>query len=113
MLVEERPTCWRVSAIEYASPGFTELDGQRYIQVFYATFSAYQRYTPGPWAGRLTLFRTAAGDAAFAEPTLGWSAFAGDGVEIIDIPGDHITLVRPPHVEELAEQIFAALARSG
>jgi thioesterase domain-containing protein len=88
-------------------PGFTEMDGRRYIQVFYATGSAYLRYAPAPWPGRLTLFRTAAGAAAFSDPTLGWGAFAAEGVEIIDIPGDHITLVRPPHVEELADQILS------
>jgi thioesterase domain-containing protein len=34
-----------------------------------------------------------------------WSAVASGGCEIIDVPGDHLTLVRPPHVEALAASI--------
>ena len=93
--------------------GFTEADARRYIQVFYASFAAFQRFVPHRWAGRIAVFRTAAEAATNPDPTLGWSALAAGGVEVHDVPGDHITMVLAPHVDLLAGQIAASLAGSG
>ncbi|NNC19274.1 hypothetical protein HJC22_26495, partial [Corallococcus exiguus] len=37
------------------------------------------------------------------------------GVEVLEVPGDHFTLIAMPHVEALAERLTALLerARSG
>jgi len=39
------------------------------------------------------------------EPTWGWSLFAAEPVIINVVPGDHITMLNPPHVQVLAEQL--------
>jgi thioesterase domain-containing protein len=92
-------------------PGFTVVDGQRYIQVFYANLAAFQRYAPQPWEGRLAVFHTAVEAAISQEPTLGWDVFAGRGVDLFESPGDHVTLLRPPCVELLAQNISLSLAQ--
>jgi amino acid adenylation domain-containing protein len=91
--------------------GFTVADGQRYIHVFYANFAAFQSYAPQPWEGRLAVFRTAAEAATSPDPTLGWGILAAGGVDLFEVPGDHITLVRPPNVELLAQNISLSLTR--
>lgn len=91
--------------------GFTETDARRYIQAFHATAAAISRYTPKPWSGRATLFRTDEQRESTADPTLGWGALAG-AVEVLDVPGDHVTLMRSPNVEVLAAAFSESLRRS-
>jgi thioesterase domain-containing protein len=40
-----------------------------------------------------------------------WLAVASGGCEFVDVPGDHLTLVKPPHVEALAASIERMLPR--
>jgi amino acid adenylation domain-containing protein/non-ribosomal peptide synthase protein (TIGR01720 family) len=46
-----------------------------------------------------------------AEPTGGWSALSEAPVEVLCAPGDHFTLLRPPHVGALADLLRARLGR--
>ena len=39
------------------------------------------------------------------DPTKGWGELAAGGVRVIDVPGDHNTMVEKPHVEALALRI--------
>ena len=39
------------------------------------------------------------------DPTKGWGELAAGGVRVIDVPGDHYTIVEKPHVEALALRI--------
>jgi thioesterase domain-containing protein len=55
------------------------------------------------------LFRTNSSVAAADDPTLGWAAVAEAGVEVRTFPGDHRSLMRPPHVAALATAIAADL----
>src|SRR5436853_5848873 len=43
--------------------------------------------------------------AGAADPTLGWGSVAAGGVEVISTPGDHFSLLRPPHVQALVERM--------
>jgi len=70
---------------------------------------AYFDYRPGEFAGGIHLF-VAFDDPARqleTDPTLGWSAFIGDRVQIEPVPGTHHTLIEQP---ALAEALAAALA---
>jgi hypothetical protein len=60
----ERPGYVVVGGIRVGAlpQGFSVLDGQRSIHVFYATSSAHLRFLPDPWEGRFTLFRNRSGD---------------------------------------------------
>jgi len=87
--------------------GFTLADAHRYIEIFRLNLSAFLRYNPPPSDLRPTLFATASDDTP-GDPTFGWGALAYRGVEVIDIPGDNASMLRPPHVEVFAERLTAA-----
>jgi thioesterase domain-containing protein len=79
-------------------------------------YQAMRDYVPRPYPGRVTLFR------ARARPLfrmhghdLGWGKFAGGGLEVIVVPGNHETILKPPHVNVLAEALLNQLnkVRSG
>ncbi len=36
-------------------------------------------------------------------PSLGWNKYC-DKIEVHDVPGNHFTMLRPPHVKVLAEK---------
>jgi amino acid adenylation domain-containing protein len=44
-----------------------------------------------------------------SEPSCGWSQFSKGTVEVHVVPGDHHTMVNPPHVQVLAEQLKVCL----
>ena len=46
------------------------------------------------------------------QSTLGWNEFTDGPIEIIYIPGSHNTMMAPPHVEVLAKELSASLARA-
>ena len=80
-------------------------------------FLAARHYHPGPYPGRVTLFRAAqsAVGSRHREPTLGWHWLAGGGVAVFEMPGDHTSMILEPHAAFVAEQLRACLdaARSG
>jgi amino acid adenylation domain-containing protein len=88
---------------------------RRYLELRLARFEAIKNYVPEPYDGRLTLFRatdvytdTALEEAAeiFIEaarnPSYGWDEIARSPIDLRPVPGDHETLIREPHVRELA-----------
>lgn len=46
------------------------------------------------------------------EPTCGWSQFIGKPVETYWVPGNHITMMVKPHVQELAKYLKICLDRA-
>jgi len=66
---------------------------------------AFRNYKMEPFDGKVYLFKAKicvhyVYDAEF----LGWKRFALKGVELYDVPGDHLTMILPPNVE-----VFAAI----
>jgi aspartate racemase len=66
-------------------------------------------YVPQVYPGRVILFRAARGVGSLADA---WRRFAAGGVEVHEVPGDHTTIFREPHVQVLAQQLTAALSRA-
>jgi thioesterase domain-containing protein/acyl carrier protein len=75
---------------------------------------AASRYRPGRFEGPVTLFR--AGNphpddarripaALLADPALGWGAFAGGGIQVHTVAGDHLSMLTEPLVEGLADAL--------
>jgi thioesterase domain-containing protein/aryl carrier-like protein len=59
-----------------------------------ANILAMLRYTPNRYPGRLTVLRSAEITVGtISEPSLGWSYLADGGVDVIECPGDHWTIV--------------------
>lgn len=86
---------------------------RRLLDVFKTNVRAFRRYRPGPYPGRITLFRPADAEAppgGEADPTLGWGALS-PRVEIETVPGDHISALAEPHVRALAARLRARIDR--
>jgi thioesterase domain-containing protein len=87
-------------------PNFKTSEFKRLLQVFQANVQADSRYRPQRYRGRVTLFRTAHQDSAW-----GWGDIAADGIELHQIPGHHMNVLRPPQVQILAEKLSACLSQ--
>ncbi len=81
-------------------------------RLFEHNVGAMRRYRPGSFAGTVTLLRPRARRADRGDPTLGWGELAA-GVELVWVPGDHGSMVREPHVRELAAELSRCFSRAG
>ena len=93
-------------------PDFDLGQARRYLAVFQANRLAMRGYRPGPYPGRLTLFRAEQGVETLGDETLGWSTLAAE-VDVRLVPGRHEQMVRPPHVRRLAEELRACVTAAG
>jgi aspartate racemase len=76
---------------------------------------AGRAYVPQAYPGKILLFRaTDRVDAAtaYVVPDLGWANLARGGLEIYDVPGDHVEIFKEPHVQVLAEQLRNCLDKA-
>ncbi|MCC6554360.1 MAG: polyketide synthase, partial [Polyangiaceae bacterium] len=81
------------------------------FQLFMIHLRETLEYKPRPYPHSVTYFRaTRLGGRNALDPTMGWGALAAGGVEVHDLPGEHLTLLRQPHVAVLAEKLGACLA---
>jgi len=69
-------------------------------------------YQPRPWPGQITLFRTEIQPDPRLPLDLGWTAFAEEGIEVLELPGDHDLIFREPYIQVMAEKIRERLIRS-
>ena len=75
--------------------------------------SAWLRYQPQPYDGRIVLFRTRGHPLVCSfDHQMGWGPFARGGVTVKICPGDHETLLEVENVAETARQLGAVLDES-
>jgi thioesterase domain-containing protein len=86
-------------------PNFKTSEFKRLLRVFQANIRADSRYRPQRYPGQVTLFKTADEDS-----TLGWGDIAANSIELHQIPGHHMNMLRAPQVQVLAEKLSACLA---
>ncbi|HHC29983.1 MAG TPA: non-ribosomal peptide synthetase, partial [Rhodobacterales bacterium] len=75
---------------------------------------ARQAYTPAPYAGAITVFRADENvfdSEAARESGLGWKPVSAGPFELVDVPGDHLSILTPPNVTSLAAALEGALER--
>ncbi|WP_017717583.1 non-ribosomal peptide synthetase [Kamptonema formosum] len=71
-----------------------------------ANRQAVRNYVPQVYPGRVTLFRSIERPTRkYYEPFLGWEELAAGGVEVVEVPGHHKTLILEPYVRFLAEKL--------
>jgi thioesterase domain-containing protein len=77
-------------------------------------FSAVgQAFNPKPYSGELTLFRAKGRTAEYGSNlSLGWNEIVSGGVRVINVPGDHMTILEEPFVWDLVEELRTCLQRS-
>ena len=71
-----------------------------------------QPYRPPSYGGMVTLFRAAGEDSNLIEPLMGWSHLVPQDIQVIEIGGLHMDLVRAPkRVRQLGQSLGACLSR--
>ena len=74
----------------------------RQVQLRMAHERAMAAYAPGSFEGKLTLFRAmVGGDKYELGPDYGWIDLV-DELEIIDVPGNHISLFHEENIDAIA-----------
>lgn len=79
-----------------------------------------QDYSPEPYSGKITLFRSAEIEPESAnawrqlgvdpeERDRGWGLLAKGGIDIIAVPGYHTTVLKEPYVQVLAKELSSAI----
>jgi thioesterase domain-containing protein len=90
-----------------------ELDAsqaRRFVELLRNDLRATQNYELHLYPGRITFFKASETPAGTSpDPTMGWSSWAGGGVDVHVVPGNHASLMYEPHVEVLAEELTACL----
>jgi thioesterase domain-containing protein len=67
---------------------------------------AMSRYRPGAYSGRATLIRTA--EAAEAAEADLWPRGRVAQLNVLRVPGDHYSVLRPPVVDKVAQALSEA-----
>ena len=73
---------------------------------------AAHNYVPQLYDGRVTLFWASRDLRASFDLVEGWRALAPLGVEVQEIPGSHLNIIKEPHVAELALKLGDSLDRA-
>ncbi|MBE9228059.1 amino acid adenylation domain-containing protein, partial [Phormidium sp. LEGE 05292] len=80
------------------------------LKIFYANAQAAYRYIPNNYPNRIAVFKaTEQIDSVKHDRTLGWSKLASD-IQLHQVPGNHLSLLKPPHVQILAQQLGQCLS---
>lgn len=85
----------------------------RLFPIIWTNIKAYIRYKPQVYPDRMTLLRSDGSCRTYhRHPTLGWANLVQEGVEIHEIPGHHLNILRQPHVKVLAKTLKACLEQN-
>jgi amino acid adenylation domain-containing protein/non-ribosomal peptide synthase protein (TIGR01720 family) len=100
----------RAGLVVDRNAGITYL--RRRVAVYRGNLIAASRHTPEPYRGPVTYFRAAGrpespevgatGPDPAGDPAGGWARYCALGIDIENVPGDHRTMMREPHVAVLA-----------
>jgi thioesterase domain-containing protein/acyl carrier protein len=88
-------------------PGMDPDRAQHLFEVFAAHLRAVDSYRPRPYGGPVRLLR--ATHSGIDVPDYGWGRLLGGQWEVIEVPGNHDTVVWPPNVQRVAEVLRAQL----
>jgi thioesterase domain-containing protein/acyl carrier protein len=84
---------------------------ERLFRVYQRLSHAQRTYVPaGAYMGPAVLFKAAIPPSETPRPEdLGWSAWLGGTLTVREVPGDHFTMLQPPHLSAVAERLSELL----
>ena len=87
-------------------PDITLPQFHHFVHILRTHTEAWRKYEPRVYPGHITLFRASEqpGDGPL-EPDLGWGRLASGGVEVYEVPGDHLSMIHEPDVQFLAARM--------
>jgi thioesterase domain-containing protein len=99
--------------VAWLLPDVTLSQFGHYVRMLRMHTDAWRAYQARPYPGRVTLFRAEerpSGDPPTAD--MGWARLALGGVDIIAVPGDHLSMMHEPHVAILAQKLAQCIERA-
>jgi amino acid adenylation domain-containing protein len=90
---------------------FSRDDLRRLFAIFAANLRAAAAYQLQPLDGRLVVFLASETLAERESIVNTWRSLARRGVEAVDVPGDHYTMLQDPQVVDLARRVQEEIAR--
>jgi amino acid adenylation domain-containing protein len=91
----------------------SELNIRPMLSVYQANSQASLNYVPQVYPNSITLLRTSIqSSTADQDTTLGWSQLAGGKLKVHWVPGNHLTMLKRPHVQVLAEQLRICIEKA-
>ncbi len=99
---------WQVSRKFNQSEEMPLSDTLRNIEEF--NYSAAKKYIPRAYPDRITYF-SATEEVSSLENQFGWQSLATGGVEVVEVPGNHQSMIQSSNVKLLAEQLNKRLNR--
>jgi amino acid adenylation domain-containing protein len=81
-------------------------------RVRWACSAAKGKYVARPYSGKITLFKATQHKKSYIAPQLLWGKLAQGGIEVIEVPGTHRSILEEPGVRVLAEKLKQALAQA-
>jgi len=108
--IKLRSKVWQMIYRSYERFGRALPRALRDVQEF--NWLAARDYVPGLYDGRVTLFWASRDLRASFDLVEGWRVLAEGGMEVQEIPGTHLNIIKEPHVAELALKLGESLARA-
>jgi amino acid adenylation domain-containing protein len=99
----------------YLNRGGEVLHALEYHAMREVNDEAERIYAPQVYPGEVILFKAANpvdAHTSYVEHDGGWGKLAAGGMEIYDVPGDHLSILQEPNVKVLAEQLKICLAKA-
>ncbi|MFY1634920.1 amino acid adenylation domain-containing protein [Solwaraspora sp. WMMB335] len=114
----------RAGAAGVLRPGDSQAAVRRLFEVFKANWEAVIAYQPDVIDQDLTLLRAAdplpsllkpmhdIAGTLHLDPRNGWGELTTGRIDVLDVPGDHLALMEPPYVADVANRITELLTGS-
>jgi amino acid adenylation domain-containing protein len=99
--------------VNWIYPEVTLDQFRHFVHILRTHTEAWRSYEPQEYPGQITLFRARKQDEdRTQEPDMGWGELALGGVEIHQVPGDHLSMMHRPRARVLARKLKARLQES-
>ena len=105
--VQVKNKIWRTIYTTYQNLGLDLPKSLKDVEQF--NWLAAQNYQPHPFDGRVTLFWASQDLRAKFDMLEGWRMLARGGLQLLEISGTHLDMIKEPYVADLAEKLNACL----